>query len=170
MEMLQLILQAHLIVSTSGSLCIWEYANQKSFSPTWALCSFWYSLTFTSSCAWSRFHFCDILVICYCKSEVLIYIPGPFWRHPFLGTVGCSQPSFQLPLGGNTTTPPFGQIAAQPEVTHELIQTVNGMLVKTLILNVRIIECFPNRNRHPIWLQRESSQLHMKLRIQKILN
>lgn len=101
--MLMLILQAHLVFNMSGSFGTWEYASQKSFSLTWALCSFWYSLTFTSSCAWSRFHFCDILVICYCNSKVLIYIPDAFWRHPFLGTVGCSQPSFQLPLGGNTT-------------------------------------------------------------------
>lgn len=124
----------------------------KSFSLTWASCSFWYSLTFTSSCACSRFHFCAILAICYRNSQALISIPAAFCRRT-RGAGGRAPPQRSL-LGGDATN------------TRSSGEAAHGMLVKTLILNMHITEYSPNRNRHAIWLQKQPSQLHMKLRIQ----
>lgn len=135
----------HVWLITHMGIC----KSWKSFSLTWALWSFWYSLTFTSSCACSRLHFCDILVICYCNSQVLISIPAAFRRHPLEGPAAALGPQRGL-LGGDPTNTHSLTDRCSGEATHDL--TRNGMLVKTLILNMHITEYSPNRNRHAIWL------------------
>lgn len=97
--------------------------NSETSSFTWALWSFWYSLTFTSSCACSRFHFCDILFICYSNIKALIDIPGAFWQR-----LSRFHFNIQGGWGGSNTTEQIHRVLFKQKYTHHVIGVENKLM------------------------------------------